>query len=92
MVIVTDGDGALGDKEGLDSFYQAFKTLLFTEGGEKVQQCDLEQKITYNVNSEGRSRRLGVTTVLRRAETEEHHGDTVGRTDLLGSQLRGGLS
>lgn len=32
MVIVTDGNGAVGDKEGLECFYQAFKTLLFTEG------------------------------------------------------------
>lgn len=57
-----------------------------------LQQCDLEEKIADNVNTEERSRRLGVTTVLRRTETEKLHRGTVGRTDLSVSQLRGNLA
>lgn len=51
---------------------------LYRRGEKKLQQGHLEQKITDNVNTEERSRRLGVTTVLGRAETEEDHGDAVG--------------
>lgn len=65
-----------------------FQKPAYTAGKKTLQQCDLEEKITDDVNTEERSRRLGVTTVLRRTETEKLHRGTVGRTDLSVSQLR----
>lgn len=45
------------------------------------------KNIMDNVSIKEKSRRWGVTTVLRRAETEKSQGESTEKTDLSGSQL-----